>query len=56
MKLYARVKWTNAEGTHEVGDAVELPTGTDQEAAEVERLVNAGILSKTSLGGTKKGK
>lgn len=36
--------WTDASGKHALGDTVELSRETPAEAAEVDRLINYGIV------------
>jgi hypothetical protein len=36
--------WTDASGKHEEGETVELSRDTPEENAEVDRLINYGIV------------
>jgi hypothetical protein len=50
MKVYVARQWTNAEGSHEIGAEVEVASGTDDEKAELARLISYGIVSETPVG------
>lgn len=45
MKAYAAMKFTDADGEHEVGDEVELPRDTDEQKANFDRLLQQGVIS-----------
>lgn len=43
--MYAKVRFTDAEGTHEEGDKIEVPCESDEQKAECDTLVRYGVLT-----------
>lgn len=44
---YALLEYTDASGTHEPGDKIEVAADTDIEKANDQRLLDTGVYSKT---------
>lgn len=43
--MYAKVRFTDASGTHEQGSKIEVPVESDAEKAECDTLVRYGVLT-----------
>lgn len=43
--MYAKVRFTDANGTHDEGDPVEVAVETDAQQAECDTLVRYGVLT-----------
>ena len=46
-KAWAKIEFTDANGKHEEGEALDLPRETDAEKAEFDRLKEYGIITTT---------
>lgn len=45
MKAYVQTTYTDSEGTHEIGDEVDLPHTTEEEKQAFDRLVATGVIT-----------
>lgn len=43
--MYAKVRFTDGNGTHEEGEKIEVPVESDAEIAECDTLVRYGVLT-----------
>jgi hypothetical protein len=48
-KFWVKTEFTDENGKHEVGEELELPTESDVQKSEVDRLLDWGIISRNEI-------